>query len=104
MHIISTLGSFRPPLTFQLIYISLSEEMPNLTLKFEDKVFLEEPTYSMIADDNISSEYFHKKLHMLIVTPSAAHCYHFRLRDNATLLALICDKMYSLCLVLCIYP
>ena len=100
MHIISTLGSFRPPLTFQLIYISLSEEMPNLTLKFEDKVFLEEPTYSMIADDNISIEYFDS---MLIVTPSAAHYYHFRLRDNATLLALICDKMYSeLCLVFCI--
>ena len=67
-------------------------------------MFLEEPTYSMIADDNISTEYFHKKLRMLIVTPSAAHYYHFRLRDNATLLALICDKMYSLCLVLCIYP
>ena len=78
--------------------------MPNLTLKFEDKVFLEELTYSMIADDPISIEYFHKKLRMLIVTPSAAHYYHFRLRDNATLLALICDKMYSLCLVLCIYP
>ena len=69
--------------------------MPNLTLKFEDKVFL---------DDPISIEYFHKKLRMLIVTPSAAHYYQFRLRDNATLLALICDKMYSLCLVLCIYP
>ena len=25
--------------------------MPNLTLKFEDKVFLEEKTYSIIADD-----------------------------------------------------
>ena len=25
--------------------------MPNLALKFEDKVFLEETTYSMIADD-----------------------------------------------------
>ena len=72
--------------------------MPNLTLKFE------EMTYSMIADDPILSEYFHKKLPMLIVTPLAAHYYHFRLRDNAALLALICDKMYSLCLVLCIYP
>ena len=78
--------------------------MPNLTLKFEDKVFLEETTYSMIADDLISIEYFQKKLCMLIVTPSAAHYSHFRLRDNATLLALICDKMYSLWLVLCIYP
>ena len=42
--------------------------MPNLTLKFEDKVFLEETTYSMVADDPISNEYFHKKLRMLIVT------------------------------------
>ena len=78
--------------------------MPKLTLKFEDKVFLEETTFSVIADDPIASENFHKKLPMLIVTPSATHYYDFRLRDNVTLLALICDKMYSLCLVLCIYP
>ena len=47
--------------------------MPSLTLKFEDRVFLEETTYSTIADDPVSSEYFHKKQCMLKVTPSAAH-------------------------------
>ena len=49
--------------------------MPNLTLKFEDKVFLEETTcaYSMIAGDPVSSKYFHKKQCMLKVTPSAVH-------------------------------
>ena len=61
--------------------------MPNLTLKFEDKVFLEETTYDMIADDPISSEYFHMKLRMFKATLSAAHYYHFQLRENATLLA-----------------
>ena len=48
--------------------------MPNLTLKLEDKVFLEETTYSTIADDPISGEYFHKKLRILIVRPSVALC------------------------------
>ena len=47
--------------------------MPNLTLTFEDKVFLEETKYSMIAGDPVSSEYFHKKQRMLKVTPSAVH-------------------------------